>query len=183
MINIRKDEKILKIKRRHFIVILIEMMPLALFFFMGVIGMIITFFVPFSFPEIITDIFPILLDIELRFFIFYFISIILLFLWQMGFVIFANYYLDCWIITNEKTIHTELKSIFSRTLSSVSHTKIQDITVNVNGILPTFLKYGNLQIQTAGSFQKFIFKQIPEPYKTKEIIFKAQKSQDIFRHS
>ena len=34
--------------------------------------------------------------------------------------------------------------------------------------------YGNVQIQTAGARREFIFKEIPDPYKTKEIITQAQ---------
>ena len=102
----------------------------------------------------------------------------MLILQQIAVVIFINYYLDCWIITNERTISTELKTLFSRNVSSISHDKIQDITVEVKGFLQTFLKYGNLQIQTAGEFNKFIFKEIPEPYETKELLFKIQKEYD-----
>lgn len=175
MVNLREGEKILGIKRRHFIVLVMEIIPLTIFFTAAIIVAIMTFFIPFSLPETISSIFPDLLEIKMRLFVLYLISITLLVMWQVMFVIFANYYLDCWIITNERTIHTELKSIFNRMLSSVPHARIQDITVNVDGILPTFMKYGNLQIQTAGKFHEFVFKQIPEPYKTKEIIFKAQK--------
>ncbi len=175
MIQLRENEEIRKIKRRHPIALLMEIFFLALFFLAGIIAATFIFFTPFSLPEILTEHFPILLSIQIRFLILYFISIALLILWQIGFLLFANYYLDCWIITNERTIHTELKSIFNRHLASVPHNTIQDITVNVVGFFPTFLKYGDLQIQTAGKFQEFIFKQIPEPYQTKEIIFKAQR--------
>lgn len=175
MVILRENEEILQIKRRHFVILLIEMAPLALLFVAGIIGMIITFFVSFSLPEIMTGIMPGLMDVELRLLVLFLIFISMVIVWQIAFVIFANYYLDCWIITNERTIHTELRALFNRVLSSVPHTKIQDITVNVNGIIPTILKYGDLQIQTAGQFHEFIFKQIPEPYKTKEMIFKTQR--------
>jgi uncharacterized membrane protein YdbT with pleckstrin-like domain len=123
------------------------------------------------------------IDIEvpidnIKLIILYILSLFLLILQQIAVVIFINYYLDCWIITNERTISTELKTLFSRNVSSISHDKIQDITVEVKGFLQTFLKYGNLQIQTAGEFNKFIFKEIPEPYETKELLFKIQKEYD-----
>lgn len=175
MVNLRSNEKILQIKRRHIIILLIELAPLATFFIGGFIVALLTFFFSFSIPEMVTDLIPGLLDLKIRLIILYAVSIAMIIFWQMAFVIFANYYLDCWIVTNERTIHTELKSLFNRMLSSVPHSRIQDITVNVSGIIPTILKYGDLQIQTAGKFHEFIFRQIPEPYKTKEIIFKAQK--------
>ena len=97
-----------------------------------------------------------------------------LILWQVIFVQVAHYYLDTWIVTDERTVHTELLGLFNRFVSSVYHHNIQDISVDVKGILPTFLGYGNLQIQTAGTFRQFVFKEIPDPYQTKEKILKAQ---------
>ncbi len=175
MVKLREGEKILQIKRRHIAILAIELTPIVLFFVVGIIGTTVAFFVSFSLPEALTDIFPALLEIKLRLLTLYGILIALTLVWQAAFVIFANYYLDCWIVTSERTIHTELKSLFNRLLSSVPHARIQDITVDVSGIMPTVLKYGDLQIQTAGKFHEFIFKQIPEPYRTKEIIFNAQK--------
>ena len=48
--------------------------------------------------------------------------------------------------------------------------KIQDISVKITGPLATFLKYGNLEIQTAGAIPKFYFNQFPEPEEIKKII-------------
>lgn len=175
MINLRKNEKIYAIKRRHLIVLIVGIFPFALFLLIGAALMIYLFFVPFSVPESALDIFPFLIDVNAKLLALYIVSTFMLVLWQISFLVFTNYYLDTWIITNQRTIHTELKSIFSRYLSTVPHANIQDITVDVTGILPTIFKYGDLQIQTAGKFQEFIFKQIPEPYKAKELVFKAQK--------
>ena len=102
--------------------------------------------------------------------IIFFLFIVLMFLWNFAFMIITNYYLDCWVITDRRTIHTELRGFFSRFYSSVSHYKVQDVTVDVRGILPTIMKYGDLKIQTAGAFRKFVFRQIPEPYETKKVL-------------
>ncbi len=176
MISLRENEKIHLVKRKHHLILVTELLGLGFIFLIAIISILIVFFKSFSFPEGITDSFPILLNYEFRIFIIYFLFLFLFFLWQVFFIIFTNYYLDCWVVTDQRTIHTEIKALFNRTLSSVSHDKIQDITVSVSGIIPTFLKYGDLQIQTAGRFQEFIFKKIPEPYKTKELIFKIQKN-------
>ena len=175
MIILREKERIILIKRRHPLILLRNISLVALIFFTIIILMFVLFFSSFSFPESLVDTFPVLLDYRARIFTLYLLSVSLLFLWQTVFIILADYYLDCWIVTDQRTIHTEIKSLFNRTFSSISHDRIQDVTVNVKGIIPTFLKYGDLQIQTAGGFQEFIFKQIPDPYQTKEEIFKAQK--------
>ncbi len=175
MIKFREQEKVYLVKRRHRFVLVKNLIWIAFAFLAVIVLMGIMFFTSFSFPDFFAETFPSLLDYKARIFALYFLSLALLILWQIIFITVANYYLDCWIVTNKRTVHTELRSLFSRILSSVPHHRVQDITVEVKGIIPTLFRYGNLQIQTAGKFHEFIFKEIPDPYETKEVIFKAQK--------
>ncbi len=174
MINLRKKEEIYLIKRRHHFVLIKSLLPVILIFLSVIILMFVSFFININFPDFMAESFPFLLEYKTRVLIVYLSTLFLIVLWQTAFIILANYYLDCWVVTDERAIHTELRSLFSRFLSSVPLHRVQDITVDVRGILPTFLRYGDLQIQTAGKFQEFTFRQIPRPYDTKEVIFKAQ---------
>jgi len=176
MISLRPNEKIYLIKRRHWLILMRGLLPELLIFLVTVILMIILFFVPIpSWPSWLINFIPSILEFEIRYLLLFFLSLFLLVLWTIIFLIITNYYLDCWVVTNERTIHTELKGLFSRVLSSVNHNRIQDITIEIKGFFPTILRFGNLYIQTAGEFREFVFRQIPNPYKTKTIIFKAQK--------
>lgn len=176
MITLNPDEKIYLIKRRHRIVLMAELIPGILIFFFIILGMITLFFIPFpSLPEMLLNFFPEIANVNLRYILLFSLSLLLLIFWLIIFIIITNYYLDSWIVTNQRTIHTELRSLFSRILSSVPHNRIQDITIEVHGILPTIFRFGDLHIQTAGEFREFVFRQIPDPYKTKEIIFKAKR--------
>ncbi|MDD4062459.1 MAG: PH domain-containing protein [Candidatus Pacebacteria bacterium] len=172
MIELRENEEVWTIKRRHPVVLAISLIPVSLFLIITILLMFLVCCINIDIPEMIINIIP---GDDIVLTVLYILSLSLIILWQISVVVFVNYYLDCWIITNERTISTELKTLFSRNVSSISHNRIQDITVEVKGFLQTFLNYGNLQIQTAGKFHEFIFKEIPEPYKTKELIFKAQK--------
>jgi len=51
------------------------------------------------------------------------------------------------------------------------------MSVDTAGVIPTFLKFGDLQIQTAGTEEKFRFKQIPNPGKVKDEIARLSSSQ------
>jgi len=176
MISLRPNEKIYLIKRRHRIVLMRELFPELLIFAVVIILMIIIAFSPLpSLPDWLTRFFPSLLEFNLRYLSLFFLSLFLLILWTVIFFIVTNYYLDYWIVTNERTIQTELRGLFSRVLSDVNHDRIQDITVDVKGFLPTIFHFGDLHIQTAGEFREFVFRQIPDPYETKDIIFKAQR--------
>lgn len=121
----------------------------------------------------LTEKYSILEETNPAYTIIFFIFLTLLLLWSFVFIIITDYYLDCWIITDRRTIHTELRGFFSRFYSSVSHYKVQDVTVDVHGFLPTVMKYGDLKIQTAGAFRKFVFRQIPNPYEAKKTLLQA----------
>lgn len=176
MIILGENEKICLIKRRHPLILRLELLLEVFIFFVILILMAILLFVRLpSLPEWLIEFAPSLLKFEIRELLLFSLSFFLLIFWQAIWLVVANYYLDCWIVTNKRTIHTELRGLFSRIVSSVPHDRIQDITINVHGILPIFFHFGDLHIQTAGEFREFIFRQIPDPYKTKEIIFEARR--------
>lgn len=84
---------------------------------------------------------------------------IILFLFQA----WIDYYLDIWIITNERIISIEQLGLFKRTISELRINRVQDVTSEVHGFLPTIFKYGNVSVQTASSEEKFNLWQVPHP--------------------
>ena len=175
MIKLRENEKIYLITRRHWFTLFIELLPLKLFFLgLTIAAFIGLFFLP-SWPEWLVSVFPGLIDINTNLLLVFILSIVLLILWSAIFIIVTDYYLDCWMITNERTIHTELKGLFNRTVSVIQHEQIQDVSVDIHGVFAVMFNYGDVHIQTAGKFREFVFKKIPNPYKAKSAIFQAQK--------
>ena len=83
-----------------------------------------------------------------------------------------------WIITNKRIINIEQKGLFSREISELELDKIQDVSADIIGIIPTFLGYGDIYIQTAGETEKFIFKNIPDPYGVKDLIMGLEKNNE-----
>jgi len=88
-----------------------------------------------------------------------------LFIWLFYYHNFVDFYLDVWIVTNQRIINIEQKGLFSRTISEQQIDRVQDVTTEIKGVLPMILGFGNIYVQTAGSKQRFIFKQIPHPEK------------------
>lgn len=76
---------------------------------------------------------------------------------------FLDFYLDVWILTDERIMSIEQLNLFHRVVSEVSLAKIQDVTSIVKGAFATFFNYGETHIQSAGSEKRFIFRQIPDP--------------------
>ncbi len=101
------------------------------------------------------------------------ISIYFLFWWTGLFYAITMYLLDVWVVTDHRLLDNEQHGLFDRTFSEMNLSRVQDATVESKGLIPTFLNYGDLQIQTAGTEVKFIFKQIPDPVGVKTKIMEA----------
>ena len=83
--------------------------------------------------------------------------------WVYSFSEFIDYYLDIWIVTNERVINVEQLGLFARVASELNLTAVQDVTSDVRGIVHTLFDYGIVHIQTAGEKTRFVFKQIHHP--------------------
>lgn len=114
-------------------------------------------------------------------------SIYYLFIWLFFFFSFIDYYLDVWIITNERIIDIQQRGFFSRVIAEQKLFRVQDVTSEVNGFIPTLLRYGDCHIQTAGTKQRFYFHEVPNPDKIRDDIIKLAemnkiKHPEAFKH-
>lgn len=105
----------------------------------------------------------------------------LLALLMYGFVLWTDYYLDVWIITNERLIDIQQRGLFDRTISELGMNNVQDVTIEVRGIIATFLKFGNLTVQTA-SQSTFTINDAPNLYEAKELILRYSQGLNGARH-
>ncbi|MFA4845320.1 MAG: PH domain-containing protein [Patescibacteria group bacterium] len=97
-------------------------------------------------------------------------SIYFLSVWLFAFLEFTDYYLDTWIITNERIINIEQEGLFNRTASELDLASVQDATAEIRGILQTIFTYGNVFVQTGAEKARFHFKNIDNPEHVKELI-------------
>jgi hypothetical protein len=157
-------EQVIRIIRRHWFNILIQ-------FFVVIVATLAIFgswmFILFLYPEILKNIGSQTISfIE---------TTALLFVWFYAFLIWINYYFDVWIITNERIVNIEQKGLFLREASDLEFSKIQDVTTEVIGLIPTVLNYGDVYVQTAGEVERFKFRQVPDPYGIKSLIMERYK--------
>ena len=85
-------------------------------------------------------------------------------IWLFLFSEFVDYYLDVWIVTNDRIVNVEQQGLFGRTISELDLYKVQDVTSEVKGMVPTFFNYGDVYIQTAGEKERFIFENVPNAH-------------------
>ena len=151
----RTDEDVIFVQKRH---------PWVLsksgFIGLGLIVILIVSYLIFGASKITS----ILLIILIIFFIFYSIYIWFLF----------NNYL--YILTNQRLIIIEQKSLFSRRISESELDKIQNIAVEVKGPIKTFLNFGNIKITTAGVDPVMILENVENPYLVQQKIIKYAKN-------
>lgn len=95
----------------------------------------------------------------------YAISILLFF-----YTAFVNYFLDIWIVTNDRIIDIHQHGLFARTIAELDLFRVQDVTSECHGLFATVFDYGNVYIQTAGEKERFTFFNVPEPHKIREAI-------------
>lgn len=95
-----------------------------------------------------------------------------LFIWVKLFGVWTNYYLDVWIITDKRIVAIDQIRFFSRHMSVCRLERVQDIAVDVHGIIATMLNFGDLVVQTAGAEKDFTIKGIPRPQQVKDSIMR-----------
>ena len=106
MISLRENEKIYLSKRRHKFVLWSRIIPIFLLFLIIMIIGLILLFSELNWPDWLIDFWPEVNEISPKLFMLFILSLLFLIFWIVLFVSIANYYLDCWIVTNERTIHT-----------------------------------------------------------------------------
>lgn len=86
------------------------------------------------------------------------------------FTIWTETYLDVWTITTYRIINREQNGLFNRVVSELDLYRIQDVTAEQKGFFATILGYGDIYIQSAGAKERFVFEQIPDPYRIAKMI-------------
>ena len=166
MITLDNDEKIILEVRRHWFVLLAQSLPLVFLIFFPLVIKIALGVTGLSDIVILGKNTETLVAIATAVWIW--------FIWVAFFVVWTDYYLDILMLTNKRIIDIEQKGLFSREISTFRLDRIQDVTVKVNGVIPTFFDFGDIHIQTAGEVPEISVKSVPNPHKVREIVSRAQ---------
>jgi uncharacterized membrane protein YdbT with pleckstrin-like domain len=148
-------------------------------------------FVGYALVFLFTAILPIMLFITIRIFIpqllsinlygnktalfLFFYSLWLLYLWISFFIEWTKFYLDIWYVTEKRIIVIEQTGLFYRKVSNILFDKVQDVTLDINGFIPTLLKFSDIRVQTASEDNKeFIMTAVRHSEEVRRIIFSHQ---------
>ncbi len=93
-----------------------------------------------------------------------------LLMWVFFFRNWLDYYLDAFILTNERLVRIDQRGLFNRTVGTIGLDRIQDVTIETRGMIGTFLKYGDIIVQSAGEVSAFRFTRLANPEAVKTAI-------------
>ena len=163
LIRQKPYEKIEYLLRRH----PITFVPQILLFFLLMA-------IPFVVYLLINNLYPTLLD-QMNSKIAFPLGVLLASIYYLGLYLFfysqfIEFYLDMWVVTNDRIVDVEQKGLFSRTISELDLYRVQDVTVDMNGIFPSLFKYGHVKVKTASQNLGIVFHNVPNPNEIREAL-------------
>lgn len=177
-LKLESDEQVLKQTRRHPFIIITQVG------FMVMVGLAPLVLVGLG--SAITPVDPVIISFEsLEGFLLFMYCVFLSTIWIAIFGIITNYYLDLLIITDRRIILINHKGFFWRNMASFRLERMQDINIEINGIIATMLNFGTIEIETAGHGEEdFRAVGIADPSDIKAIIIEASdtRMQKVLAH-
>lgn len=167
-LDLEADEEVLRIVRKHWFIIVSELIGVVVFALTPIILLIIGI----ELPKIVGGI-----DIHAEAYtahITFAIATWLLLSTLSAFVVWTHYYLDLWVITDRRIIAVEQIHFFNRSVAIFRLERLQDIEFSINGLVQTFFNFGTLSAQTAGHHEaNFKSTGMPSPDELQAVIQKA----------
>lgn len=100
-------------------------------------------------------------------------SLYYLFITLFFFADLVGYHLDVWVVTDQRIVSMEQLGLFDRVVSQQPIQKVQDVTHEVKGQMPTLFGFGNVRVQTAGEEEHFVFEDVPHPDQVAKLILQT----------
>lgn len=91
----------------------------------------------------------------------------------------VDYYLDVWIVTNERVVARVQNGLFNRQVVELRLSRVQDVSAKTQGLWGTLLNFGEARVETAGEEENFIFEQVPHATQVSEQVLRLA---DDWRH-
>ncbi|MDO8425699.1 MAG: PH domain-containing protein [bacterium] len=86
------------------------------------------------------------------------------------------WYRTAFIVTNQRIIDFDQTGFFRRHLAEARFDRIEDISVEVHGIIATLFRLGTVHIQTAGASAMLSLRHVPHPEHVHEMLGTLQQT-------
>ncbi len=95
----------------------------------------------------------------------------LLVIWFALVVIWTNYYLDLWIVTDRHIFHIEQIGLFNRRVAVWNMDRVQAVGISTTNALQTLFGYGTIKVQTGGPTDEYAMMEgVPQPDHVRSVI-------------
>jgi len=177
MFNLGHGEHHKKTIRRHWLVLLFGILPFALVTYLTLLlqevfvaGAIWTPFGSAQFPAFPEDL------------VYAGGSLLILVLWLGVMHFITDFYLDTWIISDQRIVGILQRGFFSREINSFRLERIQDVQTNVHGFFPTLFNIGDVHVETAGHSHDLVMRTVGNPHKIRRMIMEELKKKSGSLH-
>jgi len=169
-IQLEEDEKIIKIAHKHWFILLARGISIAISALAPLLGLIVVVTLAQKYESAITIDFATYTAHFIYFYAFW-----LLLNWMALAHMWTMHYLDIWVVTNRRIIVIDQVSLFRRHIGSFRLERLQDVNIEINGIIATFMGYGIIEAETASNNHESEFRtrHMPHPRDLKATILKA----------
>jgi signal transduction histidine kinase len=160
-ITLTPNEKVLLKLRRHWIMLVRDTIGTAL---LGALPFIV---IP---PALSSGVLPFTVSLGAEYLSFA-SALWLLVVWMTLAVLWTNYYLDLWIITDHRVMSLDQIGLFNRRVTTWSMEHIQEVSTVIENPIQALLGYGTIEIETAGPDDPHShIPGIPNPERVRAII-------------
>ncbi len=163
--ELEPDEHVVLQTRKHWFLFIAELLPYAI---LSVIPFALPKILPFAPPLAPYAGFFDYTNPSMRIAL----GIWLLVSWTSAWSVFTRYFLNAWILTNHRIVDIKQRRFFSREVSSLFLSRVQDVTTDVTGVISSLLNIGDINVQSAGATEKFYMHGIPLPERMRDLILK-----------
>ena len=160
IIEIKPYEKVKIVVRRHFITFVPN---IAFFSLLFLVPPVVYWLINRLFPSVLLG--PISYVLTVLLGSIYYLSMMLFF-----YTSFIEFYLDLFILTNDRLVDVEQATLFSRKIMEADLYQVQDVSSEIKGVFPSLFNYGTVEVQTAGAVPKFVLEQVPSPNNLRQTI-------------
>lgn len=95
-----------------------------------------------------------------------------LFIWMAFFASLTKSRLTVWVITSTRIVDIHQYGFFNRVVSSFLLIRVQDVTTGVRGLFATVFGFGSINVETAGSEEKFVMYGLNNPENIRDLIMR-----------
>lgn len=92
-----------------------------------------------------------------------------------GVKVFIIWWLNQYVITNQRILHYWQKGLFDQTVTETPHERVLNVSYKTEGMISTVIGYGDVVVQVVGLMEPIILKNIDQPMEIKDYLWEMHK--------